>query len=85
MNKEIKKEKLISNIFIKNINDKFRLVPFNVNKNYLGKPKYFPAASKEWKNKVYFFNYTSIKNFPVYTTNIDRIIKNYFNLYFLKF
>ena len=83
MNKEIKKEKLVSNIFNKNINDKFRLVPFNIYKNYLGEPKYFPAASKEWKNKLYFFNYTSIKNLPVYNTNIDKIIRNYFNLYFL--
>ncbi len=49
----------------------------------MGEPKYFPAASKEWKNKVYFFNYTSIKNFPVYTANVDKIIRNYFNLYFL--
>lgn len=34
-------------IFLKNINVKSKLVPFNTKNNYVGNIKYFPADSKE--------------------------------------
>jgi hypothetical protein len=36
-----------SNIFNKNINNKYKLIPFNLKENYVGEIKYSPAASKE--------------------------------------
>lgn len=70
------------NIFYKNINyNKFKLVPFNIKVNYVGYTKYFPADSKEWRNKVYFFNSNSMKNFPVYDINVNKLLISYFNLY----
>ncbi len=82
MDKNINKN--ILNIFTKNINNKFKLVPFNLYINRTGKFKYFPAVFKEWKNDVYFFNNKFITNFPIYDLNISKIIKSYFNLYFQK-
>ena len=76
-------KELKHNIFDKNINNnKFKLVPLNVKENYVGNTKYSPADSKEWKNKLYFFNYNYIKNLPVYNININKILRSYFNLYF---
>jgi hypothetical protein len=34
-------------IFSKNINNKSKLMPFNIKKNFVGNIKYFPADSKE--------------------------------------
>lgn len=71
-----------NNIFYNNINyNKYKLVPFNVQVNYVGYTKYFPADSKEWRNKVYFFNSNSMKNLPVYDININKLLISYFNLY----
>ncbi len=42
--KMIKKE---NKIFVNNINDKYKLIPFNVKITDKGNVKYFPAASKE--------------------------------------
>ncbi len=33
-----------NNIFNKNINDKYKLIPFNITKNSVGDTKYFPSA-----------------------------------------
>ena len=66
-----------NNIFIKNINNNYKLIPLNIKKNYVGEFKYYPAASKEWKNKVYFFNFNFLKNLPVYDVNIHKLIVNY--------
>jgi hypothetical protein len=71
-----------SNIFINNINNKYKLVPFKIKENIVGKTKYFPAESKEWKNKVYFYNYNQMINFPFYDININKLIKSYFTMYF---
>ncbi len=69
-------------IFSKNLNNKYKLVPFKVRECYVGDTKYLPPVSKEWKDTVYAFNHNNIKNLPVYGQNINLIIKNYFNLYF---
>jgi hypothetical protein len=36
-----------NNIFIRNINNKYKLVSFKVKENFVGEAKYFPADSKE--------------------------------------
>lgn len=72
---------LTNSMLKKKINNKSKLVPFNIQKNTVGETKYFPASSKEWKNTVYFFNPNHVKNLPVYNKNINKIIKCYFNLY----
>jgi len=78
------KNDVLKNIFIKNINHKNKLIPFNIEKNSVGDLKYFPADSKEWKNKIYFFNYNSMKNLFIYDINIYKLIKSYFSMYFNK-
>lgn len=50
--------------------------------NDIGKTKYFPASSKEWRNSVYYYNDNNLKNFPIYDLNINNLIKGYFNLHF---
>nr|ACV41166.1 ribosomal protein 3/homing endonuclease-like fusion protein [Grosmannia laricis] len=55
-----------SNIFIKNINNKYKLIPFNIKINFVGENKYFPSDFKEWTNNIYYFNSNYIKNFPVW-------------------
>jgi len=71
-------------IFNKYINNNNKLIPFNV-KNFeqsVGKTKYFPPVSKEWKNSICAFNPNNLKNLPAYDLNINSLIKKYFNLYF---
>ena len=48
----------------------------------IGKIKYLPSFSKEWKNIVYSYNKNNLKNIPVNDVNINKIIQCYFNLYF---
>ena len=69
-------------LFNKLIKKNSKLIPFNVNKNYLGETKYFPPFSKEWKNSIYVFNFNSLKNLPLYDININKLVKIYFDLYF---
>ncbi len=71
-----------SNIFIKNINNKYKLAPLNLVKNNVGETKYFPSDSKEWNNSIYYFNSNYMKNLPIYDTNINKLLKGYFDLYF---
>ena len=35
------------NIFIQNMNNKYKLVPFNIRENFVGETKYSPPVSKE--------------------------------------
>lgn len=69
-------------IFTKKINKGYKLVPFNVSLNDVGKTKYLPPISKEWKNSVYNYNSNNTINYPVYDLNVNSLIKSYFNLYF---
>jgi hypothetical protein len=71
----------MKNLIINIINKKYKLVPFNSKVNYVGNKKYSPSDAKEWKNKIYYFNNSSIKNIPIYNININNIIKSYFSLY----
>ena len=85
MNNTYKKNNLPQkNIFIKNLNIKNKIVPFNLQENSVGDIKYFPADSKEWKNKIYFFNYNYMKNLFTYDLNLYKLIKTYFSMYLKK-
>jgi hypothetical protein len=77
----LQKRKKENNILFNNINNNYKLAPLNTKNNFTGKIKYLPADSKEWRNKVYFFNSNVLKNLPIYDKDIVKIIKGYFNLY----
>jgi hypothetical protein len=68
-------------IFNKKINDKYNIISFNFIKNTLGPVKHSPAATKEWYNSIYSYNYNSIKSLTIVDKNLSKIIKSYFNLY----
>jgi len=69
-------------IFSKKINSDYKLVPFKVSVNDIGRTKYLPPVSKEWKNSVYNYNSNILVNYPVNDLKINSLIKSYFNLYF---
>ena len=66
----------------KYIFNKYRLSPLTLKKEKIGSTKYSPAASKEWKNSIYFYNQNFIKNLFIYDINIYTLLKSYFNAYF---
>nr|ACV41148.1 ribosomal protein 3 [Grosmannia penicillata] len=82
MNKMQKYTKFLSNIFVKNINNKYKSIPLNTRINFVGETRYFPSDFKEWTNSVYYFNSNNIKNFPIYDLNVSKLLKGYFDLYF---
>jgi hypothetical protein len=53
-------------------------------KGLVGKLKYLPSYSKEWRNIIYSFNRNNLKNIPANDVNVNKIIKNYFDLFFKK-
>ena len=69
-------------IFTKNIDNNNKIIPFKVKSSEVGKTRYFPPVSKEWKNSIYAFNQNNIKNMAIYDININLLIKSFFNLYF---
>lgn len=69
-------------IFTKKTNLNYKLIPFNLANNGIGKTRYLPPVSKEWKNSVYNYNYKNSINLPLYDININSLIKGYFSLYF---
>nr|YP_010899382.1 ribosomal protein S3 [Grosmannia fruticeta]WHN64119.1 ribosomal protein S3 [Grosmannia fruticeta] len=77
-----KDTKFLSNIFVKNINNKYKSIPLNTRINFVGETRYFPSDFKEWTNSVYYFNSNNIKNLPVYDLNVSKLLKGYFDLYF---
>ena len=74
--------KINSYIFTNKVNINYKLIPFNISLNDIGKTKYLPPVVKEGKNSVYNYNPKNIMNYPVYDLNINSLIKSYFNLYF---
>nr|UED14398.1 ribosomal protein S3 [Ophiocordyceps sp.] len=69
-------------IFNNNLNNHSKIINLKRKKGNLGKIKYYPSFSKEWKNIIYCYNQNNLKNIPVNNVNINKIIKSYFNLYF---
>ncbi|BFS50142.1 ribosomal protein S3 (mitochondrion) [Madurella fahalii] len=76
------KTKKFLDIFSKYIKNNNKIIPFKAITSDVGKTKYFPPISKEWKNSIYVFNQNNLKNLPIYDININLLIKNFFNLYF---
>jgi len=71
-------------IFSKYLNNKNKSLfkKESIVQSFVGKQKYTPPVSKEWKNNIYAFNAYNLKNLPIFDININELIKNYFNLYF---
>ena len=51
------------------------------NFNYIGKPRHYPPANKEWFNSIYVYNNKTIKLLPSLDKVILKLVKSYFNLY----
>lgn len=68
-------------IFSNNINNKYKLIPFNLKLSDY-REKYEAPVSKEWKNTAYYYNKNNIKNIPLNDLNLNKMIKSYFNLHF---
>lgn len=69
-------------IFTNNLNNNSKTVALKNKVGDIGKIKYLPSFSKEWKNVVYSYNKNNLKNIPMNDLNINKIIQSYFNLYF---
>nr|YP_010526678.1 ribosomal protein S3 [Pleurocordyceps sinensis]UXR11746.1 ribosomal protein S3 [Pleurocordyceps sinensis] len=69
-------------IFNHNLNNNYKTIYLNNKIGDIGKTKYLPSFSKEWKNIVYFYNKNNLKNIAINDVNINKIIQSYFNLYF---
>ena len=74
--------KINSYIFNNKVNINYKLIPFNISLNDIGKTIYLPPVVKEWKNSVYNYYPKNIMNYPVYDLNINSLIRGYFSLYF---
>nr|YP_010893080.1 ribosomal protein S3 [Paraisaria heteropoda]WJR82518.1 ribosomal protein S3 [Paraisaria heteropoda] len=71
-------------IFNNNLKNNSKTIALRKKLGSIGKIKYFPSFSKEWKNIIYSYNKNNLKNIPINIVNINKIIKSYFNLYFKK-
>jgi hypothetical protein len=69
-------------IFNNNLNNNTKTVALRKKIGDIGKIKYLPSFSKEWKNTIYSYNKNMLKNIPSNDVNINKIIQSYFNLYF---
>lgn len=68
-------------IFNNNLNNKSKTITLKWKETDIGKTKYLPSFSKEWKNIIYSYNKNNLKNIPINDVNINKIIQSYFNLY----
>jgi hypothetical protein len=59
-----------------------KILKLRTNKENIGNTKYSPSFSKEWTNTIYSFDKNKLRNLPIDTLNINKIIKSYFNLFF---
>ena len=51
------------------------------NYNYIGKPRHYPPANKEWFNSIYVYNNNTIKSLPTLDKVTLKLVKSYFNFY----
>ena len=51
------------------------------NYNYIGKPRHYPPANKEWFNSIYVYNNNTIKLLPTTDKVTLKLVKSYFNFY----
>jgi hypothetical protein len=68
---------------LKNLSKIVYLDASSKNLSNIGIMKYLPSFSKEWKNTIYSYNKNILKNIPVNTLDINKIIQSYFNLFIL--
>ena len=61
--------------------DKTQKVKLENNYNYIGKPRYYPPANKEWFNSIYVYNNNTIKLLPTTDKVTLKLVKSYFNFY----
>lgn len=69
----------LNNVILSKIPKKLN---FNNKTADIGKTKYLPSFTQEWKDTVYCYNKNTIKNIPSHHFNINKIIQSYFNMYF---
>jgi hypothetical protein len=69
-------------IFTNNLNNNSKTITLKNKVGDIGKTKYLPSFSKEWKNVIYSYNKNNLKNIPMNDVNVNKIIQSYFNLYF---
>lgn len=72
----------LANIFRSNLNNEFKLTPFNIKSADSGVVKYLPPVSKEWKNTIYSYYKKNMQNLPIDNINANKVIRSYFNLHF---
>jgi hypothetical protein len=70
--------KILKNI----LNIHLKSIRLKEKKGLIGNMKYLPSFSKEWKNIIYSYNKNNLKNIPVNSLTINKIIQSYFNLFF---
>ena len=61
--------------------DKTQKVKLENNYNYIGKPRHYPPANKEWFNSIYVYNNNTIKLLPTTDKVTLKLVKSYFNFY----
>lgn len=67
---------------LKKNNDAYQQkVKLGNNFNYIGKPRHYPPANKEWFNSIYVYNNKTIKLLPSIDKVTLKLVKSYFNLY----
>lgn len=69
-------------VFNNNLKNNPKTIALRKKVGDIGRTKYLPSFSKEWKNIVYSYNKNNLKNIPVNDVKINKIIQSYFNLYF---
>ena len=72
----------VSHLYNSLNDNKSKIIPFKIVFGNVGNIRYFPPATREWKNSVYSYNQNYMKNLPIYNIIINNLIKNYFNLSF---
>lgn len=70
-------------IFKNNLKNLSKIVYLKKKISNIGIMKYLPSFSQEWKNTIYSYNKNILKNLPVNTLNVNKIIQSYFNLFIL--
>ena len=66
---------------LKNKDDQHKPFKNNDDYYYIGKPRHYPPANKEWFNSIYAYNDKTIKSLPTQNKVTHKLIKSYFNFY----
>nr|YP_009412629.1 ribosomal protein subunit 3 [Imshaugia aleurites]ASK50780.1 ribosomal protein subunit 3 [Imshaugia aleurites] len=61
--------------------DNTQKVKLENNYNYIGRPRHYPPANKEWFNSIYVYNNNTIKLLPTVDKVTLKLVKSYFNFY----